>query len=73
MKNNNIFVVICNEKSGKYNALALKVGRGQNLVGFVKDFKYITSLNVFETWKQAQEIARFWNTCYINNETYEAF
>lgn len=72
MKNNNIFVVISNEKDGKHNAFALKVSRMQNLASLTKDSKYISSLNVFETWKEAQEVARFWNKCYENNGTYEA-
>ena len=72
MKNNNIFVVICNEKDGKHNSFALKVSRSQNLASLTKDSKYISSLNVFETWKEAQEVARFWNKCFENNGTYEA-
>ena len=49
-----------------HQAIAIRTGDGNNLIGYGRDER-IKSLNVFPTWKKAQEVAANWNESYIQN------
>jgi len=71
--NHNTFYVIdqANDE-GKYIAYARKVPNCYNLVGIFKPmtgFKII-SVNACDTWREAQETARYWNDRHIENGRY---
>lgn len=57
--NGNIFVVYTREteRRGRY-AVAEKLSKSINLVGYVKD---CITFNICDTWKEAQNIAEQWN------------
>lgn len=57
-KSDNIFAVAVREVYGKPSAIALKIPRNANLVGYIQDCK---TFNIFSTWKEAQKVAEEWN------------
>ena len=65
MLGGNVFVVYVKDIDGLgLYAMAKKISRNYNLVGYVKD---CTTFNVCSTWKDAQRLADFWNECYRKN------
>lgn len=73
MEKKTFFVVEQREKStGKYYAYAEKVSNCNNLMYYFKPFHgyEIVSINACDTWKQAQEIATFWNDGAKKNNNY---
>ena len=60
-----VFVVYVRDidELGLY-AMAEKIPRSYNLIGYIKD---CTTFNVCNTWKDAQRLAGFWNECYRKN------
>ena len=65
MLNGNVFAVSTKEDDiiGLY-ATAEKIPKNYNLVDYIKGCK---SFNVCNTWKDAKELAKFWNKCFQNN------
>lgn len=61
----NIFVVYTkeNDRVGLY-AMAEKIDRCNNLVGYVKNCE---TFNVCDSWNEAQEIASEWNKGFVSN------
>jgi len=65
------------EATGKFYSWAEKVHNHYNLLGYFTPTRYpgkgafvITTINVCDTWKEAQHIADIWNESYRNNGTY---
>lgn len=64
---NYVYLVITkNTKEIGRQAIAIRTGDGNNLIGYGRDER-VLSLNVFPTWKKAQEVAADWNESYIHN------
>ena len=57
-KVDNIYAVAIRDIYGKPSAIALKIPRNENLVGYVKDCRVF---NIFNTWKEAKVVAEDWN------------
>lgn len=69
-KFNNLFLLINEEKDGKFCACAKKVSASLNLLAYINMYKDICTLNVCQTWKEATETAAAWNETYKRNGTY---
>lgn len=56
----------------RYIAHAKKIHNSSNLLYafHTASNMELISVNACDTWKEAQEIARYWNECYENNGTY---
>ena len=65
----NSYLVIVTEKSGKRAAFVQKWHNSNNLASFLKDSN-IETANICDSKKEDEEIARFWNECYIKNGSY---
>ena len=75
MEKNTFFVIEQKEKTtGKYFSIALKVHNSNNLLSYFSRYTYkgfeIISINACDSWKQAQEIAAFWNDGARKNGLY---
>jgi len=60
------------KENGRNIAYAQRIHNCNNLLYAIhprKDMELV-SINACDTWKEAQEIARFWNECYQKNGTY---
>ena len=72
--NKNTFFVIEEEEieTGRLISYAMKVHNCNNLLGYFTPRKgmKIISINACDTWKEAQEIAHFWNDCAEKNGNY---
>lgn len=63
----NLFVVWDFEKDGKFWAMAEKIPRSDNIVSHVKTNVSAISMQIFTSWKQAEEIANLYNETYISD------
>lgn len=73
MEKNTFFVITYRHKeTGKQYSTAQKVANCNNLLGYFKapkDFE-ILSINACDTWKEAIQIAIFWDSCAAKNGNY---
>ena len=65
----NINYVIVQEVDGKYIAHAETQRCYQNFKDIFTAIKSLDILHFFKSFKEAKEIAAFWNDCYKNNGT----
>ena len=66
----NVNLVLNEQTDGKFCAYAVKIPGSYDLLSSLSGYKNIVTANVCTSFKAAQELARFWNECYIKNGTY---
>lgn len=65
--NGNLFVVFeVSDPQFGVIAYATKIPRDTNLIPYGQNKRYL-AMNVCNTWKEAQEVADYWNKCYKAN------
>lgn len=72
MNKNTYFVIEEKHKSGKVFSHAEKIANAYNLIFAIKPMKdcELISVNACDTWKEAQEVAAFWNEGARNRGQY---
>lgn len=70
MKRKNVYIVITFEEDGKYWAVAYKEPANASIKPLC-DMKHACGALVFDTWKEAKAIAKFWNENYKKSGNYK--
>ena len=63
------YYAVVNEENGKYFAYAERVREGNNIKSYFEADDIII-VHPCGTFKEAKEIAEYWNECYKKNGTY---
>ena len=64
------YFVLTHKLNEKYCCQVLRIGAGENIVGYIKTCNTIECLHVCETKKEAIKLAKFWEESFKDNNTY---
>lgn len=70
MKTKNHYLAAQTSENGKNYAFVIKLSESDNVLSILARYKNLASANMCSTKKEASEIVKFWNGCFIANHTY---
>ena len=64
-----LYAAITVSENGKHISYVLPFSSADNAISKLT-IKNISTANIYNSKKEAEEICRYWNECYKNNDTY---